>query len=145
MIYRQIVQIHFQQSPFPPVKSIKQIVTTRWRCCNLFSVVQQLRHCGQNSASQKQFHGKKYTEPSIVASVSNISDWLYGRNVRDPIFSTPSALHHVDFSLLFSHWSHWRWSHTISSKKTLQRKSIGHNLKMTAQFSQCQYHMQGLC
>lgn len=129
MIYRQIVQIHFKQSPFPPVKSIKQIVTTRWQCCNLFSVFQQLRHCGQNTASQKQFHMKKYTEPSIVASVSNISDWLYGRNVRDPIFSTPSALHYIDFSLFFSHWSHWRWSHTISSKKHFSERVLDKTLK----------------
>lgn len=29
-------------------------------------------------------------------------------------------------------------------QKTLQRKSIGQNLKMTAQCSRCQYHIQGI-
>lgn len=105
----------------------------------LFSFFQQLRHCGQNSASQKLFHGTKYTEPSIVASVLNISDWLYGRNVRDPIFSTPSALHHP---LIFHSFLPLVPLETEphNQHKKLRGKTVGQNPKIPAVFTMSGLH-----
>lgn len=65
---------------------------------------------------KRQPHREKYAKPSIAASVSNISDWLYGKNVKDPIFSIPWALHLLP---LFSYCSLFRPSQT-QSPQTVQ-------------------------
>lgn len=62
--------------------------TARWRCCQLVFPIPQW-HQGETAPLKQKPHREKYTKPSIVASVSNISDWLYGKYVKDPIFSIP--------------------------------------------------------
>lgn len=51
--------------------------------------IPQWHHYKCNRATRMQPRRKKYANPSIVAWVSNISHWLYGKNVKEPIFSLP--------------------------------------------------------
>lgn len=109
-----------------------------------FSFITQLHHCGQNSASLKQFHGKQCANPSIVASVLNISDWLYGRNVRDPIFSTPWTLHYpLSFTFSPTGLIVDGATHTLSTKCFGERELHGQNLKITILFTISGQYLRG--
>lgn len=83
--------------------------------------IPQWHHCKCNRATRMQPRRKKYANPSIVAWVSNISHWLYGKNVKEPIFSLPLSEPYVfrsnflspyfffSFGLLWNSTKHNHW------------------------------------